>query len=73
MVARNTPREKRGRARGSDEAANGSQDLSKSVHLSSEVCKRTVVDKDHGRCEVDETSQDAEHGGEKNDEPSHLQ
>ena len=73
MVVRNAPREKGGRTRRSNGAADSSQDLSESVHLSSEICKRAVIDEDHGRREVDETSQDAEHGSKENDEPSHLQ
>lgn len=73
MVSGNAPSEKGGGAGRSDEATNGSQDLSESVHLSSEVCKRAVVDKDHGSREVDESRQNTEHGRAENNAPSHLQ
>ena len=72
MVSGNAPSEKGGGAGRSDEATNGSQDLSESVHLSSEVCKRAVVDKDHGSREVDESRQNTEHGRAENNAPSHL-
>ena len=71
MVSGNAPSEKGGGAGRSDEATNGSQDLSESVHLSSEVCKRAVVDKDHGSREVDESRQNTEHGRAENNAPSH--
>ena len=72
MVSGNAPSEKGGRAGRSDETTNGSQDLSESVHLSSEVRKGAVVDKDHGSCEVDESRQNTEHSRTENDAPSHL-
>lgn len=69
MIAANTPGKQRGSHRRADEPTHSSQHLPQAVDFAAEIGERAVVDEHVRGCEVDETGEDAAHGGDEDDGP----